>query len=103
VQLLSYVNDGTFLMQSLQLSQNLPPLHEVYGVIYGIFTALGLVLEYDKTELFYFTQFRGDSYPTIDLGFAPYTRDTPIGPKLYWRYLGFYFDHCLSFQEHIWR
>jgi len=27
--------------------------------------------------------------------------DTPLGPKLYWRYLGFYFDHTLSFREHI--
>jgi len=26
---------------------------------------------------------------------------TPLGPKLYWRYLGFYFDHSLTFREHI--
>jgi len=27
--------------------------------------------------------------------------DTLLGPKLYWRYLGFYFDHKLLFWEHI--
>ena len=40
-------------------------------------------------------------HPSIDLGFAPYTGDTPLASKLYWRYFGFYFDHKLSFKEHI--
>ena len=25
-----------------------------------------------------------------------------LKPKTYWRYLGFYFDQCLSFKEHVW-
>ncbi|PPQ91745.1 hypothetical protein CVT25_013029 [Psilocybe cyanescens] len=32
--------------------------------------------------------------------YAPYTGATPLKPKLYWRYLGFYFDHKLTFTEH---
>jgi len=43
----------------------------------------------------------GSLTPPIDLGFALYTGNTPLGPKLYWRYLGFYFDHTLLFREHI--
>ena len=30
--------------------------------------------------------------PAIDLGFASYMGDSPLKPKLYWRYLGFYFN-----------
>lgn len=32
---------------------------------------------------------------------APYTGDTPLKPKKFWRYLGFFFDRRLSFQEHV--
>ena len=85
--LLSYVNDGTILTQSTHLAQNLPKLTAAYGVIYRLLTALGLVLEHDKSEVFHFSRSRGESHPPIDLGFALYTGDTPLGPKLYWRYL----------------
>jgi len=101
VQLLSYVDDGTILTQSTHLVQNLPKLKAAYGVIFRLLMALGLVLEHDKSEVFHFSRSRGESHPPIDLGFAPYTGDTPLGPKLYWRYLGFYFDHSLTFREHI--
>jgi len=88
-------------MQSTHLVQNLPKLTAAYGVIYCLLMALGLVLEHDKSEVYHFSWVRGESHPPIDLGFAPYTRDTPLGPKLYWHYLGSYFDHTLSFREHI--
>jgi len=101
VQLLSYVDDGTVLTQSTHLVQNLPKLKAAYGVIFRLLTALGLVLEHNKSEVFHFSRSWGESHPPIDLGFAPYTGDTPLGPKLYWRYLGFYFDHSLTFREHI--
>ncbi|PPQ91341.1 LOW QUALITY PROTEIN: hypothetical protein CVT25_003717, partial [Psilocybe cyanescens] len=41
------------------------------------------------------------SPPPVDLGYAPYTGVTPLKPKLYWRYLGFYFDRKLTFTEHV--
>jgi len=102
VQLLSYVDNGTILTQSTHLAQNLPKLTAAYGVIFRLLTALGLILEHDKSEVFHFSKSRGESHPPIDLGFAPYMGDTPLGPKLYWRYLGFYFDHALTFREHVW-
>ena len=101
VQLLSYVDDGTILTQSTHLVQNLPKLKKAYGVIYRLLTALGLVLEHDKSEVFHFSRLRGESHPPIDLSFTPFTGDSPLGPKLYWRYLGFYFDHSLMFREHV--
>jgi len=101
VQLLSYVDNGTILMQSPHLVQNIPKLIAAYGVIYHLLTALGLVLEHDKSEVYHFSQSWGESHLPIDLGFAPYMGNMPLGPKLYWQYLGFYFDHTLSFREHI--
>ena len=89
VQLLLYVDDGTILTQSPTLSLNLSKLTKAYGVIYWLLTALGLVLEHDKSEVYHFSWSRGKSHPPIDLGFAPYMGDTPLSPKLYWRYLGF--------------
>ncbi|CAA7267598.1 unnamed protein product [Cyclocybe aegerita] len=64
----------------------------------GVFA---LVLEHDKTELFHFSRRRDAYNPSLDLGYAPHTGATPLKPKTYWRYLGFYFDHGLTFQEHV--
>jgi len=58
----------------------------------------GLVMKYDKSEIFHFSRAHNDLNPELDLlaiG-AP-----TLKPKTYWRYLGFYFDRCLSFKEHI--
>ncbi|CAA7267882.1 unnamed protein product [Cyclocybe aegerita] len=60
-----------------------------------------LVLEHDKTELFHFSRRRDAYNPSLDLGYAPHTGATPLKPKTYWRYLGFYFDRGLTFHEHV--
>ncbi|KXN91218.1 hypothetical protein AN958_02043 [Leucoagaricus sp. SymC.cos] len=63
--------------------------------------AIGLVLGHNKSELFYFSYYRNDNNLPIDLGYAPYTGDSLLHPKTYWRYLGFYFDQQLTFCEHV--
>ncbi|PPQ89032.1 hypothetical protein CVT25_004683, partial [Psilocybe cyanescens] len=60
----------------------------------------GLALEHNKSEVFHFDQSHSKDNPPVDLGYAPYTGATPLKPKLYWRYLGFYFDRKLTFTEH---
>ncbi|KXN92769.1 hypothetical protein AN958_03580 [Leucoagaricus sp. SymC.cos] len=70
--------------------------------MFVLFVAFGLVLEHDKSELFHFLHQKGDDNPPIDLGYAQYMGDTPLCPKLFWRYLGFYFDRQLTFREHVW-
>jgi hypothetical protein len=62
---------------------------------------MGLVLEHNKSEGFHFSQKHGDSNPDIDLGYAPYTRATPLHPGTTWRYLGFFFDCVVTFREHV--
>ncbi|CAA7267374.1 unnamed protein product [Cyclocybe aegerita] len=77
--LLSFVDNGTILAQSKQLDDN----------------------NVACTKLFHFSRQRDAYNPSLDLGYTPHTGATPLKPKTYWRYLGFYFDHGLTFQEHV--
>lgn len=99
--LISYVDDGTVIVQSKSLNDNVQVLSKSYAILFRLFTALGLVLEHDKSEVFHFDRSHSQDNPPVDLGFAPYTGDTPLKPKTYWRYLGFFFDHKLLFNEHV--
>ncbi|CAA7270779.1 unnamed protein product [Cyclocybe aegerita] len=99
--LLSFVDNGTMLAQSKQLRDNNVGLCKAYKIIYLLFVAFALILEHDKTELFHFSCPRDAYNPSLDLGYAPHMGDTPLTPKTYWRYLGFYFDRRLTFHEHV--
>jgi Reverse transcriptase (RNA-dependent DNA polymerase) len=99
--LLSYVDDGTLIVQSKSLDTNITALQQAYAVIFQLFTQFALVLEHDKSEIFHFDRSQDKYNPSIDLGFAPYTGATPLKPKPFWRYLGFYFDRKLTFHEHV--
>ncbi|PPQ86731.1 hypothetical protein CVT25_012927, partial [Psilocybe cyanescens] len=83
------------------LLNNCEALKRAYGVIFELFKKFGLALEHDKSEVFHFDQSHSKDNPPVDLGYAPYTSVTPLKPKLYWRYLGFYFDRKLTFTEHV--
>jgi hypothetical protein len=98
---MSYVDDGTFIVSSWKVEDNLPLLKEAYGFVHNAFSSLGLVLEHDKSEAFHFSHAQRFSNPAIDLGFAPYGEATPLKPKPIWRYLGFFFDRKLLFREHV--
>jgi hypothetical protein len=98
--LMTYVDNGTIITQSREIKDNLPLLKSAYSWLYWAFTALGLVLEHDKSEGFHFSWSRDFRPPPIDLGYTPFTRDTPLIPKMTWRYLGFFFNCKLTFREH---
>ncbi|PPQ89621.1 hypothetical protein CVT25_012633, partial [Psilocybe cyanescens] len=99
--LLSYVNDGTLVVQLKSLLNNCAALQRAYGVIFELFKKFGLALEHDKSEVFHFDRSHSKDNPPVDLGYALYTGATPLKPKLYWWYLGFYFDRKLTFTEHV--
>jgi hypothetical protein len=102
--IISYMDDDTIIVQSEKVPQSLPKLKTVYAEVYHLFTALGLVLEHDKSEVFHFTHAQGvANNPPIDIGLAPFTGDSLLSlcPKPIWWYLGFYFDWVLSFKEHV--
>ncbi|KAJ3510741.1 hypothetical protein NMY22_g15879 [Coprinellus aureogranulatus] len=100
--LITFVDDGTIAAQTDSIEMNCRMLYHAYAFIHALFTAAGLVLEHDKSEAFHFTRARSGADRPIDLGFAPHTGETPLRPKKFWRYLGFYFDQRLTFAEHIW-
>ena len=58
----------------------------------------GLVIEYNKSEIFYFSRVYNSCSPKLDL--LAISAPT-LKSKTYWRYLGFYFDQYLFFKEHV--
>jgi len=57
-----------------------------------------LVMKHDKSEIFHFS--RAYNVSNLELDLLAIGAPT-LKPKTYWRYLGFYFDRCLSFKEHV--
>jgi hypothetical protein len=70
--LISYVDDRDIIVQSSNIETNCSMLYHVYVIVYLLFTASGLALEHDKTELFHFTRARTGFDCLLDLGYAPY-------------------------------
>ena len=97
VSTLSFVDNGLLISQERDYDKSLSTLKRSYNVISHLFTAVGLLLEYKKSEIFHFSRARIDLNPPLDL--------TDIGgpilyPKDTWRYLGFYFNRRLTFRYH---
>jgi len=70
-------------------NKTLLELTSSYSIVSDLMVFFGLVMEHDKSEIFYFSRVHNDSNPELDL--------SAIGasifrPKTYWRYLGFYFN-----------
>jgi hypothetical protein len=99
--LISYVNNGTIIVQSDMWGKNLVKLKSAYKIMFELTQSMGLVLEHHKLEGFHFSQKHSDSNPDINLGYAPYTGATPLHPGTTWRYLGFFFNCALTFREHV--
>ncbi|PPQ94669.1 hypothetical protein CVT25_009428 [Psilocybe cyanescens] len=62
---------------------------------------LTLIMRLFKLDPLTFSARQLTDNPPVDLGYAPYTGATPLKPKMYWQYLGFYFDRKLTFTEHV--
>jgi hypothetical protein len=99
--LISYVDDGTIIVQSDMWGRNIVKLKSAYKIVFELTQSMGLVLAHNKSEGFHFSRKHGDSNPDINLGYAPYTRATPLHPGTTWRYLCFFFDCALTFWEHV--
>jgi len=70
-------------------NKTLPELTSSYSIVSDLMAFFGLVIEYDKSEIFHFSRAHNNSNPELDL----LAIGTPIlKPKTYWQYLGFYFD-----------
>ena len=69
--------------------------------MFDLAESMGLVLEHSKSEVFHFLHSSWEVNPLIDLGYAPFTGDTPLVSKDIWRYLDFFFDCALTISEHM--
>ena len=99
--LLSYVDDVTILVQSKTWNDNLRKLTNAYQHVFDFAESMGLVLEHSKSEVSHFSRSSREVNPLIDLGYTPFTGDTPLVSKDIWRYLGFFFDCALTMSEHM--
>jgi hypothetical protein len=99
--LISYIDNGTIIVQSDMWDKNLVKLKSAYKIIFELTQSMGLVLKHNKLEGFQISWKYNDSNPDIDLGYAPYTGATPLHPGTTWQYLGFFFDCALTFCEHV--
>ena len=93
-----FFNNGLLIYQKKVYNTTLPELYSSYGVVTDLMVLFGLVMEYNKLEIFYFSRVYNDSNPELDLSAIGIST---LKLKIYWKYLGFYSDQCLFFKEHI--
>ena len=99
ISILSFVDDGLFIVQNKSLNISNSNLFCSYNILSKLLDSFGLIIKHSKTEIFHFNRSHGPFNPSpLDL--------SPLGgpilkPKDSWRYLGFIFDRKLSFHKHI--
>ena len=99
ISILSFIDDGLFIVQNKSFSISNSHLFCSYNILSNLLNSFGLIIKHSKTEIFHFNRSHGPfNPPPLDL--------SPIGdPILHskdsWRYLGFIFDQKLSFHKHI--
>jgi hypothetical protein len=107
-QCLCFVDDGTLITESTNLTTNMQTLQTSYLAILSFFTKIVLAIEVSKTELKHFIafdlsasrrKFAHISQPSLSFTFNG--RSHTIMPSENWCYLGFYFDSFLKFNYHV--
>ena len=97
--ILSFINDGLIIAQNKPIDISNTYLFCSYNVLSKLLVDFGLVIEYGKTEVFYFNRLHGIfNFPTLDLTSL---RGPSLCPQDTWKYLGFFFDQKLMFHQHI--
>ena len=99
ISTLSFVNNELLISQEKNYEKSNTSLFHRYNIISSLFTQFDLVIEYNKSEIFYFLRLTKNIY-------LPPLYFHPLGglflyPKDTWRYLSFFFNKKLSFQHHV--
>ena len=95
--MLSFVDDGLFISQNKSILHLNANIFCSYNIISSLLLKFGLIVKYGKTDIFHFSKLHGAfNFPPLNL--------SPIGgslllPKETWKYLGFIFDHKLTFRN----
>ena len=99
ISILSFIDDGLIIVQNKSIDILNTHLFCSYNVLLKLLINFSLVIEYGKTEIFHFNRSHGIfEPPPLDLTLlgSPF-----LCPKNTWKYLGFFFDHKLTFHQHI--
>ena len=99
ISILSFVNNGLFIVQNKSFSISNLHLFCSYNILFKLLDSFGLIIEHSKTEIFHFNRSHSPFNPP-PLDFSPLGGPV-LRPKDSWRYLGFIFDWKLSFHKHI--
>ena len=99
ISILSFVDDGLFIVQNKSISISNSHLFCGYNILSKLLNSFGLTVEDSKTEIFHFNRSHGlFNLPSLDL--SP-IRGPVLCPKDSWKYLGFIFDRKLLFHLYI--
>jgi len=99
ILILLFVDNSLFIAQNKSLSISNSLLFYSYQITFSLLDRFGLILEYEKMEVFHFSRsYRTFKSPPLDL-FS--IRGPVLYPKNTWRYLGYIFNRKLSFHQHI--
>ena len=95
----SFVDNGLIIAQNKSFDISNSHLFCSYNVLSKLLDSFGLVIEQLKTENFHFSKSQ-DFFnpPPLDLSLL---RGPLLQPKSTWKYLGFIFNHKLTFHKHI--
>ena len=99
ISILSFVDDGLIIVQNKSIDILNTHLFCSYNVLSKLLIDFSLVIEHGKTEIFHFNRSHGIfEPPPLDLTLLG---SLSLYPKNTWKYLGFFFDHKLTFHQHI--
>ena len=93
------MDNGLFISQNKSISFLNTNLFCSYNITSSFFTKFRLVVKHGKTKVFHFSRIRG-AFNSSPLNLSS-IRGLVLFPKTTWKYLGFFFDHKLTFHQHI--
>ena len=99
ISILSFVDDRLIIAQNNSFNISNSHLFCSYNILSKLLNSFGLIIEHSKTEIFHFSRSQGIFNP-LPLNLSP-PGGLILRSKDSWKYLGFIFDHKLSFHKHI--
>jgi len=78
---LSYIDNGLLVSQERTYNKTLPELTSSYSIVSDLMASFGLVMEYNKSEIYHFFRAYNNSNPKLDLSAIG---TSILKPKTYW-------------------
>jgi len=99
ISMIPFVDNSLFVSQNKSISLSNANIFCSYKVISSLLLKFGLIIKHEKTDIFHFSKAHGPFNPPA-LNLSPLDGPSLL-PKEIWKYLGFIFDHKLTFRNRI--